>query len=71
MGSYITMPDERYRAMIRARDFLRDLLDRKKTPRVPLVIREAAYSALKHYPGNYDIERMAEKSPDIIKKERD
>jgi hypothetical protein len=45
--------------------FLRSLLDPKKTPRVPKEIRRLAYNCLRHYPGEYDIERSKEKLPEI------
>lgn len=66
-SKYMSLPDEKYRALIRARDFLRELLDPSKTKRVPKAIRQEAYYALKHYPWDYDIERMAKKCPEIIK----
>lgn len=52
----MTIPSERYNAIIRARDFLRDLLDPKKTPRVPKTIRKQAYYTLKHFPHEYDMD---------------
>ena len=64
----MTLPDERYRAIIRARDFLRDLLDPKKTPKVPKKIRREAYYALKHFPWDMEIDYLAEKSPEILEK---
>lgn len=62
----MTLPDERYRAIQNTRQFLQDLLDSKKTPKVPRSIRQHAYSLLRHYPGPWDLERLAEKSPDVI-----
>ena len=52
------MPDERYRAVQRAREFLRELLDPKATPRVPRSIRQDAYYVLKHFPSDWDLERL-------------
>lgn len=65
----MTMPDERYRAIRFAREFLRDLLDSKKTPRVPKEVRQQASRVLRHFPGEFDMERAAEKAPDILKKD--
>lgn len=48
----MTLPSERANAVKRARQFLYDLLDPKKTPRVPRAIRMQARSVLKHYPGD-------------------
>ena len=52
----MTTKDERYNAIIRTREFLRDLLDPKKTPKVPKDIRRQAYSALRHYPHEYEMQ---------------
>lgn len=58
-GNHITLPDERYRSVRSAREFLRDLLDPKKTPRVPRSVRNRAYSILKHYPTSLDMSIVA------------
>ena len=65
----MTLPDERYRAIRQTRQFLIDLQDRTIYPRVPRAVRAEAYRLLRHYPGDYDLERLAEKSPDVIIKE--
>lgn len=62
----MTLPDERYRALIYAKKFLRDLMDAKKTPRIPLELRRAARTILKHYPLEVDLHLLAKKSPDIL-----
>jgi hypothetical protein len=62
----MTLPDERYRALVWAEKFLQDLTDPSKTPKVPKSIRTHARSVLRHYPGQYYIEEMARRSPDII-----
>ena len=67
----MTIPIERTRAVNKAREFLYDLTDPKKTPKVPKVIREQAFRILKHYPNKYYLDRSAEKSPDIWEKEND
>ena len=53
----MTLPDERTRAVHAAREFLLDLLDPKKTPRVPRDIRLRAHSVLRHYPWISDMRR--------------
>jgi hypothetical protein len=40
-------------------NFLQDLCDPKKTPRVPKAIRGRAYSLLRHYPSLFDMEVIA------------
>lgn len=60
----MTIPEERYRAIFKARDFLRDLLDPKKTPKVPKAIRTEAYWCLRHFPWDLHIEQIAKKIPE-------
>lgn len=62
----MTMPDERLRAVNLAREFLYDLLDPKKTPRVPRDIRGRAKSVLRHYPMQGEIEQAAELAPALF-----
>lgn len=64
----MTLPDERYRALRCGLEFLFDLCDPKKTPRVPKEIRRRASSILKHYPGKYHFEMIAEALPDEFQK---
>ena len=62
----MTLPVERLRAVSWARKFLRNLMDSRETPRVPKDIRRQAYSVLKHFPSDHDLERAAAKIPDIF-----
>ena len=62
----MTLPDERYRAIKWAEQFLQDLQDPSKTPRVPKSIRQEARSVLRHYPGTYYIDELARRNPDLI-----
>lgn len=55
----MTLPDERYRAVLAAERFLQDLLDPSKTPRVPKDVRNRARSVLRHYPSKFDMDRAA------------
>jgi hypothetical protein len=64
----MTLPNERYRAIKNAREFLVSLLNPKETPRVPKEIRKRAYYVLKHYPWDMYVDVLAEACPDIIKK---
>lgn len=54
----MTLPHERHRAILNAREFLLSLLDPKRTPRVPREIRLRARSALKHYPHNHELQTL-------------
>ena len=49
----MTTPDESFRAIRQARDFMYDLLDPRKTPRVPKAVRDRASGCLRHYPFVY------------------
>jgi hypothetical protein len=60
------MPNERRRAVNKTRQFLVDLMDPKKTPRVPSEVRLQAYRCIKHYPGEYHMEVAAENVPEIF-----
>jgi hypothetical protein len=62
----MTLPDERYRALKWAEQFLQDLQDPSKTPRVPKAVRQQARSVLRHYPGEYYLKEIARRAPDII-----
>jgi hypothetical protein len=62
----MTLPDERYRALKWAEQFMQDLMDPSKTPRVPRSVRAQARSVLRHYPGPYYLEEIARRAPDII-----
>ena len=63
----MTLPDERYRAVMWAERFLRDLAqDTVNYPRVPKKVRREAYSILRHYPAEYDMKRASEKAPEVF-----
>jgi hypothetical protein len=62
----MTLPDERYRAVVQTRRFLFDLCNPEHTPRVPKLIRDTARSMLRHYPNEYDMRKTAQTSPDIF-----
>lgn len=63
----MTLPHERYRALIQTEQFLKALLNPKQTPKVPKAIRQQAARCLKHYPWNLYLEQLAEARPDLIK----
>ena len=62
----MTMPCERYWAINNTRRFLVDLMDPKKTPKVPEEIRKEAYRCLRHYPGEYYMEKAQQQAPEIF-----
>jgi hypothetical protein len=62
----MTLPDERYRAVVQTRRFLLDLCNPQHTPRVPKIIREHARSMLRHYPSDWDMTCAAGASPELF-----
>lgn len=62
----MTLPDERFRSVIQARNLLQDLLDSKKTPRVPKDIRKRALGVLRHYPSYWDLDRAGQAAPEVF-----
>jgi hypothetical protein len=59
----MTLPDERYRAVVKTQEFLVEILN---TPRVPKAIKDTARYCLRHYPSAWDMKRAAENCPDVF-----
>ena len=59
----MTLPDERYRAVVQTQKFLIEILN---TPRVPRAIKDQARWCLRHYPSDWDMKRAAENCPDVF-----
>jgi len=64
----MTLPDERYRALKQAKKLLEELCDPGRTPRVPSLVRDRARGALRHFPSDYEIDKMAEDCPELLDK---
>lgn len=62
----MTLPYERRRAINNTRQFLVDLTDPKKTPRVPSAVRKEAFRCLRHYPGDYHMDEARKTAPDVF-----
>jgi len=62
----MTLPVERKNAVLNVEQFLMDLRDPKKYPRVPGAVREQASRLLKHYPSKFDMKLAAESAPDVF-----
>jgi len=62
----MTLPDERYRAVVQTRRFLLDLTNPKHTPGVSTLIRETAHSMLRHYPSDWDMNAASELAPHVF-----
>ena len=52
----MTLPYEEKFSLRSTRDFMRDLLNPKATPKVPKSIRDRAYRCLKHFPFEHRID---------------
>jgi len=61
----MTLPDERYRSVKYAAEFLSRLAG-GEYPRVPKAVREEARSILRHYPSQWDMQRTARMAPDVF-----
>jgi hypothetical protein len=59
----MTLPDERYRAVVQTEKFLKEIL---ATPRVPKKIKDDARWCLRHYPNEWDMKRVAEQVPSVF-----
>ena len=62
----MTLPDERYRAVVWAGRFLQSLCYSSETPRVPLKIRQEARSILRHFPSEWDMKRASNGAPEVF-----
>ena len=62
----LTIPSERSNSLRMTREFLRNLLDPKKTPRIAKKIRTDAYWCLRHFPADHDINYAADGAPDTF-----
>jgi len=59
----MTLPDERYRAVVQTKRFLLEILT---TPRVSKAIKDGARHCLRHYPDEWDMQRAAENCPEVF-----
>ncbi len=59
----MTLPDERYRAVVQTQRFLLRLLT---TPRIPKAVKDEARWCLRHYPSEYDMKQAAENCPSVF-----
>lgn len=65
----MTLPDERYRALKQGKKLLEELCDPGRTPRVPSLVRERARGALRHYPSDYELDKIADDCPNLLDKQ--
>ena len=62
----MTTTDERYQALRAGKKLIEELTDPGKTPRIPSLVRSRARAILKHYPNDYEIERISDNSPELL-----
>ena len=62
----MTLPDERYRAVLQAQEFLIALSDSAITKRVPKELRQRARGILRHYPSQWDLDTVSRVCPDVF-----
>jgi hypothetical protein len=60
----MTVPFERTRALLQAKQFLKAMLDPKQTPKTPRWMRGKALALLRHYPGMWELELVNKALPD-------
>jgi hypothetical protein len=59
----MTLPDERYRAVVQTRKFLIEILN---TPRIPKAIKDGARHCLRHYPSEWDMQQVSQINSDVF-----
>jgi len=59
----MTLPDERYRAVVQTERFLLQILT---TPRVPKAIKDQARACLRHYPSHSDMMQASQSAPHVF-----
>jgi len=59
----MTLPDERYRAVVQTQRFLLRILT---TPRVPKAVKDEARACLRHYPSEWDMKAASELAPHVF-----
>ena len=63
----MTLPDERYRSIKHCAEFMQQLASGEITD--VKKIREDARWVLRHFPTVWDLDRMAERAPDLLARE--
>jgi hypothetical protein len=62
----MTLPDERFRAVMQTAKFLEALSFSSETKRIPLAIRQEARRLLRHYPGEWDMRHASVQAPAVF-----
>jgi hypothetical protein len=64
----MTLPDERYRAVVQTEKFLLELLN---TPRIPKAVKDRARGCLRHYPSHSDMMQASQSAPHVFQERMD
>jgi hypothetical protein len=59
----MTLPDERYRAVVETEKFLQQLLS---LDNIPAEVRDSARWCLRHYPSEWDMQYAAKSAPHVF-----
>ena len=62
----MTLPDERYRAVMETKKFLESILNTRSG--LSKDMKDTARWCLRHYPTEYDLDRAAQAAPDIFQR---
>ncbi len=63
----MTLPDERYRAVLWASRFLQEIAyDPKRRPRIPKEVRQEAKTILRHFPSSFDLKMAERGAPEVF-----
>ena len=62
----MTLPDERYRAVIETKKFLESIITTRSG--LSKEMKETARWCLRHYPSECDLDRVSENSPDVFQR---
>ncbi len=65
----MTLPDERYRSIKWAERFLEQVANSTGYKRIPQHVRNEARSILRHFPSDWDLDRLSRASPDVLQRE--
>ena len=63
----MTLPDERFKAVLMAKNLLEDIAyNSKENVRVPKTFRARAHTVLRHFPDEWDLRVASKLAPDIF-----
>jgi len=66
----MTLPDERYRAVMAAKELLDEIANSSgRWKRIPRELRLHAVHCLRHYPTKWDMKQAAQQVPDVFQEQ--